>query len=219
ATSLSWTPAEGLSNPNIGNPLVETTRDAVYILRAEGMNGCYDLDTVQINIFPRLGLNAGKDTTVIESQTVVIVTTGGPYLSYQWEPATGVDDPTSPSPEIGILQTTTYIVSAETDQGCTDRDTITIKLAERLIVYNAFSPNDDGVNDYWDIDYAWFYPDITVEVFNRWGERLFSTKGYTDDRRWNGKYKGTDVPLGTYYYVIVPYPGASALTGPVTVVR
>ncbi len=218
-TIFAWSPAEGLSDTTIANPFVETTEDATYVLRVEGMNECFDTDTVNVTVYPRLGLDAGNDTSVIESQSITINTTGGPYVSYNWEPATGVDDTNSANPTISILQTTTYMVSAETDQGCIDRDTITISLAERLTIYNAFSPNGDGINDYWDIDYANLYPDITVEVFNRWGERLFSSKGYSDDKRWDGSFNGTDVPVGTYYYVVVPYPGASALTGPITIVR
>ena len=218
-TSMAWYPAEGLSDTTVANPLVETTRDRTYILRTSGMGDCYDLDTVNITVYPRFGLDAGPDTTITDDQSLTINTEGGPYLNYKWEPATGIDDTTSASPTFSPSQTTTYIVSAETEDGCIDRDTLTITIAERLVVYNAFSPNGDGINDYWDIDYAGLYPEITVEVFNRWGKRLFSSKGYSDDKRWDGRFNGTDVPVGTYYYVIVPYPGASAITGPVTIVR
>ncbi len=218
-TSLVWYPAEGLSDTAIANPLVETTEDRTFILRASGMDDCYDLDTVNITVYPRFGLDAGPDTTITDDQSLTINTEGGPYLSYKWEPAAGIDDTASANPTLSPSQTTTYIVSAETEDGCIDRDTLTITIAEKLVIYNAFSPNGDGINDYWDIDYASLYPEMTVEVFNRWGERLFSSKGYTDDKRWDGRFKGTDVPVGTYYYVVVPYPGASAITGPVTIVR
>lgn len=215
----SWSPAEGLSDPNIPNPTVETFADASYILRVDGDNECYDMDTITITVLPRFGLSAGNDTVAAASEPVLITTTGGPYLNYSWEPVTGVDDPASGSPTITILESTTYIVSAEAENGCIDTDTLTISLVEKLIVYNAFSPNGDGVNDFWDIDFASLYPDITVEVFTRWGERLFSSKGYTDDKRWDGTYKGKDVPTGTYYYVVVPEKGATPFTGPVTIVR
>ena len=94
-----------------------------------------------------------------------------------------------------------------------------ISLIEDLIVYNAFSPNGDGRNDFWDIENAAFFPDIIVEVYNRWGEKFFNTKGYSDDKRWDGTNKGKLAPVGTYYYIVIPYNGATPITGPVTIVR
>jgi hypothetical protein len=46
-----------------------------------------------------------------------------------------------------------------------------------------------------------------------------TSKGYSDDKRWDGTYKGKEAPIGTYYYVIVPYKGAEAITGPLTIIR
>jgi gliding motility-associated-like protein len=58
-----------------------------------------------------------------------------------------------------------------------------------------------------------------VNIFNRWGQQLFSSKGYADP--WDGKFNGDDVPVGTYYYVIdlkdEKYP--EAFTGPLTIMR
>ena len=60
---------------------------------------------------------------------------------------------------------------------------------------------------------------MIVKVYSRWGDLLFSSKGYTDDKRWNGKSRGKDVPVGTYYYVIIPFSGAKPVTGNVTIIR
>jgi gliding motility-associated-like protein len=75
------------------------------------------------------------------------------------------------------------------------------------------------MNDFFEIEDAQYYPGILVEVYTRWGEKIFSSTGYSDDQRWDGTYNGKDVPLGTYYFIIVPYIGAEARTGPVTIVR
>ncbi len=218
-TVMSWLPITGLSNPNISNPVVESDSSISFILTVVGNNDCYDIDTINITIYPYLGLNAGSDTSIISNQSVMLTTTGGPYLSYLWEPATGVDDTTSASPTISPQLTTNYIVSGLTEDGCYDRDTIMITIIENLTVYNAFSPNSDGINDFWDIENSDIYPDIIVEVYNRWGEKFFSSVGYSDDKRWNGMTKGKEAPLGTYYYVVIPYNGATPITGPVTIVR
>ena len=144
---------------------------------------------------------------------------GGPFVSYLWSPAESLDDSTSATPVAMPLVTTTYVVAAITEDGCTEMDTVTVRKPDNLVVYNAFSPNGDGMNDYWDIDNASDYPDIIVEVYSRWSEKMFSSKGYSDDKRWNGTYKGKDVPIGTYYFVIVPYKGATPITGPLTIIR
>ncbi len=212
-------PVAGLSNPNIGNPVVDTDTSISYYLTIVGLNNCYDIDTINITVFPYLGLNAGNDTSIILNQSLSITTTGGPYESYLWEPAYGVDDSLSASPTITPTASTHYIVSGLTKDGCYDRDTILITLVENLVIYNAFSPNFDGRNDFWDIDYAAYYPDILVEVYNRWGKRIFHSVGYSDDKRWDGTSKGKEAPFGTYYYVVIPYSGATPITGPITIVR
>jgi len=68
---------------------------------------------------------------------------------------------------------------------------------------NVFTPNGDGVNDY-------FFPRdlltsgatmFKMEVYNRWGEEVFSTES-TDGQGWDGRFNGTPQPEGVYIYVI-----------------
>lgn len=76
-----------------------------------------------------------------------------------------------------------------------------------LVVYNEFSPNGDGVNDYFKIDCISRYPGNTLQVYNRWGNIVFQTKSYKND--WDGTPNGRamvqpedQLPVGTYYYVL-----------------
>lgn len=218
-SSFLWSPSSGLSNPNIANPSATINHNSTYILTVTGANGCYNTDTVNINIYPKLGLSAGNDTTMIINNPVNLNATGGPFVSYLWTPSGGLSDPTIPNPVANPRTSQLYIVSAVDQNGCTEKDSIYINVIERIVIYSSFSPNDDGINDFWDIDHAEYYPDIIVEVFNRWGEKLFSSKGYTSEKRWDGYYKGKPVPIGTYYYVIIPYNGAKPITGPLTIIR
>ena len=73
------------------------------------------------------------------------------------------------------LTTTTYIVVAVTEEGCTEPDTVTVRKADNLFVYTAFSPNGDGVNDHWDIDNASTIP-ILLSKFITAGERSYSAR-------------------------------------------
>ena len=218
-TTVSWSPVTGLSNHNIPNPVATIDSSVTYALMVVGLNDCFDIDSITISTYPKLGLNAGNDTAVYENGSVEINVSGGPFVSYSWQPTTGIDNPGSSSVYITPSQTSTYIVSAIDENGCLESDTLLISMVDNLVVYNSFSPDGDGINDYWDIDNAEYYPEILVEVFNRWGEKLFSSNGYSSDKRWDGTYKDKNAPIGTYYYVIVPYSGAKAITGPLTIVR
>ncbi len=86
-----------------------------------------------------------------------------------------------------------------------------------LVIYNAFSPNDDGINEEWNIGSSGSFPNIKVNIFNIWGKEVFSSKGYAEP--WDGTYNGNDLPAGTYYYVIDPGDGSDVLSGDVSIVK
>lgn len=66
----------------------------------------------------------------------------------------------------------------------------------------AFTPNEDGYNDYWYISNIEFYPDNEVFIYDRWGQRVYHKKGYTNTDPWDAKYIGSDMPVSTYYYIL-----------------
>ncbi|AYL95640.1 gliding motility-associated C-terminal domain-containing protein [Mucilaginibacter celer] len=86
-----------------------------------------------------------------------------------------------------------------------------------VLVYNTFTPNGDGNNDTWVIKNIENYPNCTVNVFNRWGAKVFSSVGY--GQQWNGQLGSNPVPVGTYYYVINLSDGSPAKAGWVAILR
>jgi gliding motility-associated-like protein len=92
------------------------------------------------------------------------------------------------------------------DYGCTDTARAAIKINNitneiSALIPNAISPNGDGKNDVLKLDFLkLLYPNAEVDIYNRWGENLFSSHGYTEP--WDGTFKGNKLPVGTYYYVI-----------------
>ena len=94
-----------------------------------------------------------------------------------------------------------------------------VTVVPEIVIPSGFTPNGDGSNEVWQIDFIDQFPDCTVEVYNRWGEQLFRSVGYRTP--WDGTYSGGPVPVGTYYYAIelnderFPEP----YTGPLTVIR
>lgn len=79
-----------------------------------------------------------------------------------------------------------------------------------VVVYNALSPNDDGHNDYFNITGLENFPDNSLEIYNRYGVRVFETSNYGANGNWfrgisEGRVtinKGTGLPTGTYFYVL-----------------
>jgi gliding motility-associated-like protein len=61
------------------------------------------------------------------------------------------------------------------------------------------------------------YPGCTVEIFNRYGQRIYHSIGYSIP--WDGTINGKPVPVGTYYYIVDPKNGRQKMTGYVDVVR
>jgi len=83
---------------------------------------------------------------------------------------------------------------------------------------NGFTPNGDGMNDIWELsDLSELYPNMQIQVFNRWGQMVFSSKGYSNP--WNGKRHGQDLPTATYYYIIALSNDIDPLQGNVTIIR
>ncbi len=82
---------------------------------------------------------------------------------------------------------------------------------------NTFTPNNDGINDTWIIQNLADYPNVRVQVFNRYGQTVFESKGYT--KPWDGTMNGKSLPFGTYYYVIEPGNGRKPVTGYVVLIK
>ena len=102
--------------------------------------------------------------------------------------------------------------------GCSVTGHTLVKVLRGLEIPNGFSPNGDGINDTWRIRYLDGYPDASIEVYNRGGQIVFRSVGYSKD--WDGTYQGKALPIGTYYYIINPKTGKVGIyTGSVTILK
>ena len=90
-----------------------------------------------------------------------------------------------------------------------------------LVIPTAFTPDDDQVNDNWEIlNLDEIYPDNVVTIYNRWGSKLYqSEKGSYSMNPWDGKYEDEGMPVGSYYFLIEPNKeGKEIITGIVSLV-
>ncbi len=136
---------------------------------------------------------------------------------FNWSNEPGLDNYRTPNPVASPNETTTYTLTASNALGCEKTETVTVTVLQDLIVPNSFTPNGDNVNDTWEIKGLSNYPDAFLQVFNRWGTRVFSSKGYTEP--WNGQHKGTTLPTGTYYYTLSSSILVQPLSGSVSILR
>ncbi len=191
------------------------------LLTVASVTGCVARDTVVVNIFPVMVMDAGPDVIIPVFSTVTLG--GNPTapgaVSLTWTPAFSLSDGFIQNPVASNTVTTVYTVTAVDANGCFASDTVKVELFPEVKIPNGFSPNADGRNDSWIIDYIDQFPNNTVEVYNRWGEQLFYSKGYSTP--FNGTYKGKDLPVGTYYYIIhLNHPAyTKPYTGPLTIFR
>jgi gliding motility-associated-like protein len=91
-------------------------------------------------------------------------------------------------------------------------DTATVYITIHwLIIYNVITPNGDGDNDRWVIDGIEWYPDNSVIIFNRWGDKIFNYDRYDNQTVvWDGTdHRGHLVPDGTYYYILTLADGSN----------
>lgn len=218
-----WDPSPLLSDETILDPIVEgmteTTTFVMTISETASIYSCYNKDSVTVSLYPKAGLGVTGDTFVIKGNSLRLEATGGPFDQYRWEPTTGLDNPAVYDPVTTPIEATRYYIFARSEYGCEEVDSVFIEVLEDIQAYNVFTPNGDGINDYFEIKNAERFPEMLVEVFSRWGDKLFSTVGYDSGSQWDGTARGKEAPVGTYYYIIVPYPGAKAVSGNVTIIR
>ncbi|MEI2711304.1 MAG: gliding motility-associated C-terminal domain-containing protein [Chitinophagaceae bacterium] len=70
-------------------------------------------------------------------------------------------------------------VTAISTNGCVASDTVEIKVIPNIAIPNVFSPNGDGINDTWTIPALAAFPNCTLDIFDRGGRNIFTSKGYT----------------------------------------
>jgi gliding motility-associated-like protein len=141
----------------------------------------------------------------------------GNNISYLWTPNTAIDNAAIVNPRVSPVDDITYTLTVLSADGCRASDNVFVKVLKAPRVPNAFSPNGDGINDKWVIEYLESYPGATVEVFNRYGQLVFRSEGY--DKPWDGTLNGNPLPVATYYWIINPKNGRKQMNGSVTIIR
>ncbi|MEE2953562.1 MAG: gliding motility-associated C-terminal domain-containing protein [Bacteroidota bacterium] len=118
----------------------------------------------------------------------------------------------------GNLIPNVYGITVMDNNNCFLDTTITIAVLSGECIPNVFTPNNSGENDTWNLDKAFLFSDSFIQVFGRFGRKVFESIGYLEP--WDGKnMSGNDVSSGTYFYHIEIGNGYKPIQGNVSVIR
>ncbi|MES2268288.1 MAG: gliding motility-associated C-terminal domain-containing protein [Bacteroidota bacterium] len=217
--TYSWSPAIGLSDPNLATPFASPSISTLYTVTVTNVNNCTSTNTVQVNVLPLPVAYAGDDKMIFEGQvTKLDGSATGDIATYTWSPADYLDDPHSLTPTANPPHDITYTLTVTSGNNCGEsKDKVFVRVYEKIVIPSSFTPNNDGVNDLWNIEALNTYSDGMISIYNRGGKRVYQSRGY--GKPWDGKFNGDSLPTGTYYYVIDLKNGTPALSGWVLILR
>ncbi|MEO7444594.1 MAG: PKD domain-containing protein [Ferruginibacter sp.] len=219
----TWQWDFGDGTTGTGNPVNHTyTLNKLYTVKllAVSSQGCASEEVSrQINIY---GTNAfaGNDTVATVNQPIQLNATGG--ISYTWSPAAGLSATDIPNPIATNATDRFYYLKASTPEGCESYDTLLVKIYEGPEIYvpNAFTPNNDGLNDQVRALPVGISKFLYFRIYNRWGQMIFTTSDYR--KGWDSSIKGLKQSTGTYIWIAaaVDFKGNFfSRKGTVTIIR
>ncbi|QJD94590.1 PKD domain-containing protein [Mucilaginibacter robiniae] len=215
-TGVTNTSTGGTFNPSVSGA---GTFPITYIFNVT--NGCADTITQTVTVNPTPKVYAGANFTLLEGGTATMqatLTNAGTQPTITWSPSSGLSSTSELNPTVtGGTSDVTYTLTVTTAEGCSAVSYVTVSVLKTPVIPNTFTPNNDGRNDVWNIEYLSTYTDCTVDIFNRYGNKVYSSIGYAVP--WDGRYNGSDLPAGVYYYIINRKHNQKLLSGSITIIR
>ncbi|HEY4327019.1 MAG TPA: PKD-like domain-containing protein [Mucilaginibacter sp.] len=222
--STSGTGTFSPSNSQLKTDYIPTAADiqqgsVILTLLAVGADSCYmPTDNLKIKFIPPPTVNAGGTRYVLHDRTITLhPVVSDDTVQYLWSPNVEIKDVTAKNPVVTGDVDRTYTLTVTDSRGCVSQSETLVKVSPKISIDNTFTPNGDGVNDVWNITGLIAYTDATVDIFTRYGQKVFHSLGYP--KAWDGTYNAQPVPVGVYYYVIDTKANDQVLSGYVTVIR
>jgi len=214
AATYSWNGPNGYSGNGSTVNLVDVTEsnEGYYFVTGTDGNGCSSIDSIQLIIAESPTTNAPSDTTLCPGESLTLIASGGE--SYVWDGPGGfssTNQSTLVSNNLDFVHTGEYIVTITDSNGCIGSASTYVVVEytkDCLFIPTLVTPNLDGQNDLWIIHGIENFVDAEVQIFNRWGNLIFTASPYNND--WDATVttgvtidgKDGKVPVGTYFYII-----------------
>ncbi len=126
----TWTPVTGLSCTACPDPFATPTSTTVYNVQVFSAFGCSDNEDITITVNPLPVITASNDITLCSGEGMTISASGG--VNYTWTPNIGLSNEFVANPFATPTITTTYIVTGDNQFGCTDTDTMTVNVIDKV---------------------------------------------------------------------------------------
>ena len=194
--------------------------NGTYYVKAANTAGCIVTGAIQVKSFPVPYFSiAAAPTAVLPATidlTILAKTTTNTVSSFSyWTDSAATTPVLKPA---AIALSGMYFIKASTVDGCFVLDSVKLTVNEPPIVPpNIFSPNNDGINDTWEIPLLSFYPHCSVDVYDRSGQIVYHSIGYS--KPWDGKINGKTLPIATYYYLIISNNSHAPISGSITIIQ
>ncbi len=221
--SYTWTDAGGnliASTPDItglaAGDYTLTVKDARDCNLA---SGTYTIQDIEI-IIP--APSAANIDLCSPGEAFLMVTNPSPGYTYQLynndNDPTPIDTQPNGKFKINAQSNIKYYVSAATGSCESPRTEVSVTVGiSGINIANTITPNGDGINDYWNITGIQNYPTSLVQIFTRYGQKVFESKGYSHP--FDGTSNGTPLPVGVYYYIINLNTNCNLFSGSLTIIR
>lgn len=200
AKTYKWFPPTGISNDTMAHPILTIVGSVNYIVTGKDANGCVGFDTVHIIGFPTPNVKATQDNSTGDCGTTNVQLHATGAINYTWAPSIYCENNRSADPKVIIPNTLVFTVVGTNEKGCSQSDTITVFYKGKTVVRipNAFTPDNDQLNDK-------IRPIIICDfilsefaIYNRWGQQMFISYDIKD--AWDGKHNGVLCDMDVYYY-------------------
>jgi gliding motility-associated-like protein len=208
---FEWFPATGLTNSQVPNPVANPVITMQYRVIGYSSTVCKnDTGFVTVTVKPNPVINAGSDKTVLAGVPTVLTTVSSPFVTrYFWTPSFGLTCTSCAAPVLLPNTSLEYVVTAFTDFGCKSSDSIRINvLCNKGAFYipNAFTPNNDGVNDRFEIKGFGILKVNRLAVYDRYGHLIFERKdfkpGLNPNDGWDGTVNSVAVATATTFIYV-----------------
>ncbi|GAL84711.1 mannosidase-related [Sporocytophaga myxococcoides] len=198
-----WSPADGLSDVNIANPIASPDYTTLYkVVETDTASGCTDFTEVTGLVVHRIDMQ-DWDTTIVIGDIATLPLYGDPVYKFSWTPESGLSCTDCFYPKAQPLEDITYNLIVTDVYSCfidPYKFEITVKPETFVKLPSAFTPNGDTKNDKVYVKGWGIKKLIEYKVFNRWGQEIFSTDDINEG--WDGTFKGQKQNSDVYVYKV-----------------
>ena len=206
--SFEWTPSSSVHPANIDVTSADPFTTQIYTLTVTDNYGCnFSVsDTVKITVQPPVPAFAGNDTIAVRGQSIQLTASGGPdVVNYLWTPSYYIANPNANSDTIRTINLTDdqmFMVTVTDIGGCIGKDSVFVRVYDGPTYYvpTSFTPNGDGLNDFFRAIPVGISNTEYFRVYNRFGQIVFQTNRWLQG--WDGFYQGRKQPSGTYIWIV-----------------